>query len=255
MLKMSEISNNNKRFNAEAATWESNPSVHEASSLALQAILRHLLDIRAPNNFDVLEIGCGTGLLSFAIAPYVRSLTAVDAAQGMIDAFNTKLAAQPTVHNILPVCAELFDPDDERIRLDPLNRQKVHNLPPRRFDLILSHLVLHHIPSLEDTFKTMHGCLKKGGRIALTDFEDFGPQARRFHPEAKMEGVQRHGIQRVKVGDLLEEVGFVDVKVETAFEMEKWVEAYPGAGVVKGDGGTKMLFPFLICLGRKDGNE
>ena len=249
---MSQILTGNKRFNAEAASWDSNPSVHEASSLALKSILQQLPDLKAPNDFDILEIGCGTGLLSFNIAPYVRSLTAVDPAQGMIDAFNTKLASQPDVRNILPVCAELSDPNDGQTRLDPLHRDLVQNLPTRKFDLILSHLVLHHIPSLEDMFKVMHGCLKKGGRIALTDFEDFGPEAKKFHPEAKMEGVMRHGIHRERVKGMLEAVGFVDVRVATAFEMEKWVEASPGAGVIKGEGGTKMKFPFVICMGRKD---
>lgn len=252
---MTEKLTGNERFNAEAASWDSNPSVREASSLALKSILEHLPDIKTPNSFDVLEIGCGTGLLSFSIAPYVRSLTAVDPAQGMIDAFNAKLAARPHVRNILPVCAELSDPYDGRIRLDPLNRDLAETLPSRRFDLILSHLVLHHIPSLEDTFKMMYGCLKKGGRVALTDFEDFGSEARRFHPEAKMEGVQRHGIPRAGVKELLEMAGFKDVKVETAFEMEKWVEAYPGAGVIKGEGGIKMRFPFLICMGVKDRDD
>ncbi|KUJ13232.1 uncharacterized protein LY89DRAFT_687425 [Mollisia scopiformis] len=169
----------------------------------------------------------------------------------MIDAFNIKLAKQPEVKNILPVCALLEGPDDVRIRLDPLNRGADNNLPPRRFDLIISHLVMHHIPSLEDIFKTMHGCLKSGGCIALTDFEDFGPEARRFHPEAKMQGVERHGIPRKEVEEMLLEAGFVDVKIETAFEMDKFVEESPGAGVVRGEGGTKMKFPFLICLGRK----
>lgn len=97
----------------------------------------------------------------------------------------------------------------------------------------------------------MHGCLKSSGQVALTDFEDFGPEARRFHPEAKMEGVMRHGIERGEMERLMSEVGFVGVKVERGFEMEKWVEKTPGAGVVKGEGETKRVFPFLICLGRK----
>lgn len=252
---MTEKLTGNERFNAEAASWDSNPSVHEASTLALKSILEHLPDLKTTNNFDVLEIGCGTGLLSFKIAPYVRSLTAVDPAQGMIDAFNAKLAARPDVRNILPICAELSDPYDGRIRIDPLNSDLVQNLPTRRFDLIISHLVLHHIPSLEDTFNVMYGCLKKGGKVALTDFEDFGPEAKRFHPEAKMEGVMRHGIHRERVMGLLKAAGFVDVKVETAFEMEKWVEASPGAGVIKGEGGTKMKFPFIICMGMKDRDD
>jgi len=251
---MTEKVKGNERFNEEAASWDSNPSVHEASSLALKSILSHYPQLKEPNHLDVLEIGCGTGLLSFGIASYVRSLTAVDQAEGVIDAFNIKLAAQPDIRNILPVCAELSDPNDERIRVDPLSRDQLQNLTPRKFDLILSHLVLHHIPSLEETFEVMYGCLKKGGKVALTDFEDFGPEARRFHPEAKMDGVMRHGIRREEVGKMLEGAEFVNVMVETAFEMEKWVEASPGAGVIKGEGGAKMKFPFLICMGRKEGD-
>ena len=91
--------------------------------------------------------------------------------------------------------------------------------------------------------------------MALTDYENFGSKARRFHPEAKMDGVQRHGIPRSGVRELLEVAGFRDVKVETAFEMEKWVEEYPGGGVVKGKGGIKMRFPFLICMGLKDRDD
>jgi len=33
--------------------------------------------------------------------------------------------------------------------------------------------------------------------------------------------------------------------------LEKGVEKTPGAGVIKGEGGEKMSFPFLICLGKK----
>ena len=248
---MTTSSYGNERFNAEAAAWDSNPDVHTASSLALECILNHFPQLQnkesAPT-FDVLEIGCGTGLLSFMIMSYVRSLTAVDQAQGMIDAFNVKLSKNPSIKNILPVCADLSDPDDPRVSIDPVTREEDR---PRRFDLIISHLVLHHIPSLENILHTMHGCLKAGGWVALTDFEDFGQEARRFHPEAKMQGVMRHGIPRGEMEGMLKEAGFVDVNVEKGFEMDKWVEKTPGEGVIKGEGGMKMIFPFLVCLGKK----
>jgi SAM-dependent methyltransferase len=246
---MSTPTQGNQRFNAEAALWDQNPTVHKASALALQAILSHIPTLKShPRTLDVLEIGCGTGLLSFLIAPHARSLTAVDAAQGMIDAFKIKLDSNPELINIHPIAAELSDPNDTLLSLDPLTKQTV---PSRRFDLIISHLVLHHIPSLSGILETMHGCLKEGGKVALTDFEHFGPEARRFHPEAKMEGVMRHGIERGEMERLMKEAGFVDVQVEKGFELEKGVERTPGEGVVKGDGGMKMVFPFLICVGRK----
>ena len=250
---MPATSNDNERFNAEAAAWDSNPDVHIASSLALQCILQHFPRLQSKDSsearLDVLEIGCGTGLLSFMMAPYVRSLTAVDQAQGMIAAFNAKLSQNPSVRNLLPVCADLSDPDDVRIRVDPLTG--LASAGGRRFDLVISHLVLHHILSLEDVLRTMHGCLKEGGWVALTDFEDFGEEARRFHPEGKMQGVARHGIPREGMERMMKDAGFVDVRVEKGFEMEKWVEKVPGEGVVKGEGGMKMVFPFVVCLGRR----
>jgi SAM-dependent methyltransferase len=246
---MSNPSKGNERFNAEAAAWDQNPDVHRASALALEAILSSVPSLKSnPKTLDVLEIGCGTGLLSFLIAPHVRSITAVDSAQGMINALNIKLSSQPSVTNIIPVAAELSDPNDPLISIDPVTKIPI---PSRRFDLVISHLVLHHIPSLQAILQTMHSCLKAGGSVALTDFEDFGPEARRFHPEAKMEGVMRHGIPRVEMERMMKDTGFVDVRVEKGFEMEKWVEKSPGAGVVKGEGGVKMVFPFLICLGKK----
>jgi hypothetical protein len=59
--------------------------------------------------------------------------------------------------------------------------------------------------------------------------------------------VERHGVGRGEMRTLLEGAGFVGVSVETAFEMEKGVESVPGEGVK----GEKMVFPFLICTGRK----
>ncbi|KAK1765056.1 S-adenosyl-L-methionine-dependent methyltransferase [Phialemonium atrogriseum] len=242
---------NTARFNAEAAAWDSNPGVLLASALASDAILSRL---GRPDPLpDVLELGCGTGLLSLSLAPHVRSLTAVDAAEGMVAALRAKLAADGGLgghSNVRAVCALLEDPDDARIREDPVapeGQGEELPLPPRRFDLVVSHLMLHHVPDLAPLLRTMIGCLRVGGRVALTDYEDFGPAARRFHPEAKMDGVERHGVRGADMEALLRGAGFVDVVVETAFEMDKAVETEPGSGVL----GPTMTFPFLICLGRR----
>lgn len=81
----------------------------------------------------------------------------------------------------------------------------------------------------------------------LTDYENFGPEARKFHPESKMDEVERHGIEREEMRKLLEDAGFVDIKVEVAFELEKPVETLPGSGAM----GPNMTFPFLACEGRR----
>jgi len=241
---------NNTRFNAEAASWDSNPDVQLATQLAHAAYLDRLPHPSASDdlsNYDVLEIGCGTGLLSLALAPSVRSLTAVDAAQGMIAVLDDKITSGG-IRNVRAVCALLTDPDDERLQTDPVTKTAyAPDKRPKRFDLVVSHLVLHHISDLRYLFSTLAHCLKPGGRVMVTDFEDFGPEARRFHPEDKMDGVERHGIQRDEIRGILEGAGFVDVKVETAFEMDKLVETTPGSGVK----GPTMRFPFLVCEGTR----
>jgi SAM-dependent methyltransferase len=233
------------RFNAEALSWDNNPDVQQATALAHKAYLSHLPDPGTLSTYNILDLGCGTGLLSLALAPSVRSVTAVDASDGMIAALQSKLASPDnTVKNVRPVCALLQDPDDARLAVDPVTGTAQ---PGRRFDLVVSHLVLHHIPDLPALFKTIHGCLWQGGKVMVTDFEDFGPEARKFHPEEKMDGVERHGIERAEIRRVLEGAGFEEVKVETAFEMGKKVETEPGSGVL----GPVLVFPFLICEGTK----
>ncbi|KAK4212642.1 S-adenosyl-L-methionine-dependent methyltransferase [Rhypophila decipiens] len=238
------------RFNEEASQWDSNPSVQRATSLAHQALLSRIsCSQKDISTYDVLEIGCGTGLLSLSFAPSVRSITALDAAQGMIDVLKSKLQTSHTnIKNVLPVCALLEDPNDERIQLDPVNLEPPAAEEKRRFDLITSHLVLHHIPDLQPLLSLMFAALKPStGKIMLTDYENFGPEARKFHPESKMDEVERHGIERAEMTRLMENAGFVDVKVEVAFEMEKPIETFPGSGIMEG----KMNFPFLFCEGRR----
>ncbi len=114
----------------------------------------------------------------------MRNLLAVDAADGMIAALEQKLRTQPGApENVKPLSIMLEDPEDPRL---PAAHGTDGPGPRMKFDLVISHLVLHHIADLRGVLTTMLGCLKPGGSVALTDFEDFGPEARRFHPEAKI---------------------------------------------------------------------
>ncbi|KFA59951.1 hypothetical protein S40285_07954 [Stachybotrys chlorohalonatus IBT 40285] len=244
----------NQRFDDEAAAWDSNPFVHAMSLEAWKAIQKSVPSFGSdehPKRPDVLELGCGTGLLSFEVAPAANRFVAIDPSEGMIRALNLKLKDPNAPNNILPLAILLEDPEDKDL---PPAEDAALNGARLKFDLIISHLVLHHIPDLRPVLMTMLGCLKAGGVVALTDFEDFGPDAKRFHPECKMAGVERHGIQREAMASLMEEVGFVDVKVEVAWEHEKIAETFPGefkdGNPAKGQG-ELMKFSYLLCLGKK----
>jgi SAM-dependent methyltransferase len=247
----------NERFNQEAANWDKNQFVHDASSQASQAILGEfpaLQHQRDAHKWDVLEIGCGTGLLSCMLAPHARRYVAVDAAQGMIDVLKTKLEKPDTPQNIVPVAVLLEDPEDEHL---PAAAEEAAASGKRmKFDLITSHLVLHHIPDLKAVLATMLGCLKDGGKVALTDFEDQGPHSKRFHPQSRMGGVERHGIHRETMEALMNEVGFVNVRIVQAWSMDKTVEKFEGEfgddpRSRKPDMGVTQNFPFVLCIGER----
>jgi hypothetical protein len=116
-------------------------------------------------------------------------------------------------------------------------------------------LVLHHIPDHPALLRTLFGCLKSGGQLALTDYENIGPEAERFHPRGKTDGVEFHGIEASLFADQMRAAGFVDVDVRPAWTMEKAVERFPGdwdAGKPQdAESLERMAFPFLLCRGTK----
>ena len=129
----------NERFNKEAAAWDANPFVHEMSQAAFQALREYIPAMASEassKKLDVLEIGCGTGLLTMPVAGVVRQVVAVDAAQGMIDVLQRKVK-QAGVENVIPLAVLLEDPEDTS--LPPSN----DNEGRLKFDLVTSHLVLH----------------------------------------------------------------------------------------------------------------
>ncbi|KAL3432930.1 S-adenosyl-L-methionine-dependent methyltransferase [Aspergillus tetrazonus] len=250
----------NERFNDEAAEWDKNPSVQEATRLAfdtLKPIIETLSEQKQSTSgtgLEVLEVGCGTGLLTLRVAPLVHEIVAVDPAHGMIDALKAKISRnkedepvdaqqsnKESGSNVVPICRLLEDPEDPA--LPPQNADNLDG-PRRKFDLILSHLVMHHVPDLKSFLSTLRGCLTPGGRVALTDFEDFGPEAIKFHPPTKLEGVERHGIPARWMENLMKEVGFQDVKVSVGWTLTKKVEDWEGHKP-----GDTLQFPFLLCEG------
>ncbi|KAF4545996.1 Methyltransferase type 11 [Lasiodiplodia theobromae] len=252
------MSSGTDRFNAEAAAWDSNPVTVRSSELAYEALLRHVPALTKEDSnqtLDVLEIGCGTGLLSTRLAPHVRTLLGVDLAGGMVAAFNAKVSKdqQQKLTNLTAIETLLTDPDQPEVQSAAralLSRSAAANEEgkPIRWHLLTSHLTLHHIPQLAPFLATCHASLRPGGLIALTDFEAVGPESVLFHPASKRADVERHGIDRGEIARLAREAGFVDVRVETAFVLEKEIED-PSEGVAGGR--TRVGFPFLVVLGRK----
>jgi 2-polyprenyl-3-methyl-5-hydroxy-6-metoxy-1,4-benzoquinol methylase len=85
------MSDNKRDFDKEAAQWDENPGRVKLVKDVSNAITLH---VPLNNSMRTMDFGCGTGLLTFRIAPLVGSVTGVDSSQGMLDILRTKISKQ-----------------------------------------------------------------------------------------------------------------------------------------------------------------
>ncbi|MCV7281186.1 class I SAM-dependent methyltransferase [Mycolicibacterium flavescens] len=106
-----------------------------------------LLDIAARHRGDVLDVGCGDGLLAHRLASVSRSVTAIDPDPAAIRRAGSRLADRRDVMT-LHTGFDAFDPGD------------------RRFDLIIFVASLHHM-DLRTSLIKARNMLRATGEIAV----------------------------------------------------------------------------------------
>lgn len=104
------------------------------------------------------------------------------------------------------------------------------------FDFCVSTVTFHHIANMGGCLRTLHGCVRRG--VVIVDYLHT-ESSRSFHPEDKMDGVERHGLDPTEITHLCEEAGFTKVKVERPFDVELMRE------------GRLQKYPFLLILALK----
>src|SRR5471030_1024262 len=104
----------------------------------------------AQREWTVGDLGCGTGQVSAALAPFVAHVVAVDASAAMLQAAKKRLQG--------------FDNVD-------LRRGELEALPidDARLDAATLMLVLHHVPEPERALADVARVLKPGGLVVLVD--------------------------------------------------------------------------------------
>ncbi len=114
-------------------------------------ILERLL--KPAKNETLLDIGTGTGFTAVRLAPMVRSVTALDPTEGMLDQAR-KIARESGITNIqfLKSSWENLNPDESR------------------FDIITCRRAAHHFHNMDRFFTKVYSLLNPGGRIAFVDF-------------------------------------------------------------------------------------
>ena len=167
---------------------------------------------------DMMDYGCGTGLVVMALAPKMKSLTAVDTEQRLLEVLKEKIRTQG-VENIV---AKQYDLCDGLV-------------PQSRFHLILSSMTLHHIVDIRQILDKFYQSLHPGGFLAIADLDEEDGDFHGGRP-----GVAHYGFNREKMMATLEQSGFSRLRSKTVHHIRK-----PATG-----GGEKSYTMFLI-IGQK----
>lgn len=204
-------------FDQAAATWDDNPRRIAQMKAIGEAMLR---EAKPTKTMDVLDYGCGTGLLGLFLLPHVRSVTGADNSAGMLDMLSKKIR-DGAIENMKATRLDLEH--------DPL--------PQDRFDLIVTSMVLHHTADTSKVLAAFHGLLHPQGTLCIADL-DTEPGV--FHDAVAAVTVHHLGFDRREFRAQLVRAGFGDVRDITAHTIRKPVEA-----------GGERDFPVFLMTAKK----
>ena len=203
-------------FDREAAAWDENPARVKLANEVADAILQQIV---LTADMDVLDFGCGTGLLTLRLQPLARSVTGADSSQRMLDVLKAKAAKQHIAN----------------MRTQYLDFEK-GDVPAGDYDLIASSMTLHHVQEIRPLFDQFHKLTRLGGYLCIADLDS---ENGRFHDDNT--GVFHFGFDREALRKVFVEAGFGNVRDMTAAEVVKPTLT-----------GEIRRFPVFLMTGRKD---
>jgi len=184
-------------FNQAAEQWDSKPQRVVLAEAVAQSISQQLT---LQTNMQAMDYGCGTGLVSLALAPQLNNVLCVDSASEMLKTLQDKAQAQ----NLNNVQTQLLDLTQD-------------TLPKQTFDVIFSSMTLHHIADTTQILTAFFQHLNPNGWLALADLDQ---EDGSFHPP-DAQGVQHHGFERTHLQTQAEQAGFHQVQFSTAHTLHK----------------------------------
>jgi SAM-dependent methyltransferase len=185
-----------KDFDREAASWDEKPERVRLANDIADAIRS---EITPTLDMDVLDFGCGTGLVTLRLQPLVRSVTGADSSRGMLEILSAKIARQ----NLANVRTLHLDPEKNEILPGP-------------YHLIASSMTFHHVKDVGPLLALFYRSIAPGGYLAIADLDSEGGM---FHGSS--EGVFHPGFEMQELRRAFTEAGFREVRDITAAEIVK----------------------------------
>jgi ubiquinone/menaquinone biosynthesis C-methylase UbiE len=190
------MSNNKTKdnFAHKSKSWDMNSKrVLNAKSIA-DGIKR---GIKLDNSMTIVDLGAGTGLLSYFIAPDVKEIIAVDNSPSMLEVFKEKEMQ--------------FDCDIKFVEMD-FSKDTLD----RKVNGIISSMTIHHIEDTKALFEKLYNMLDDNGFIALADLEI---EDGSFHSDNK--GVYHFGFDIKSLETIAKDIGFKEIDFQIVSTISK----------------------------------
>jgi 2-polyprenyl-3-methyl-5-hydroxy-6-metoxy-1,4-benzoquinol methylase len=200
------------RFDALAAGWDIAPQ-HVDRTRDVVRLVRERIPLAGRS---ALEVGAGTGLLSFALSPELRSVLATDPSPGMVAVLEDKIRQSGSWNvRALRVGDDLAGVEGP-------------------FGLVMLQMALHHVSDPSTFLVRAASLLEPGGYLAVADLdrEDgsfHGPEVADVH----------RGFERTEIVSWLADAGLEPVSVGTAHSMRRTA------------GGVAREYPIFLAIARR----
>ncbi|KAI0373156.1 S-adenosyl-L-methionine-dependent methyltransferase [Pilatotrama ljubarskyi] len=194
----------NKAFFDEHAHGHRHPEARKLGQKNVAAMRRAYPTLFDEDTTEVLDYACGTGLLSQALCPHVKSIVGVDISPASVQQYNDQASNQGlSPEEMRAVCVELKGESGE--------------LDDAKFDLVVCCASYHHFPSIDGTTRKLAHFLKPGGSLLVTDIRA-APDGRELFCETHHHIVpHKHGLTEDAIRQAFEGAGLQEFELRDAF--------------------------------------
>ena len=186
-------------FDDVALSWDTDARIQRAKILSE----RILEELNNASDLYALDFGCGTGLLSFCLSDSFKRIACSDLSDKMLKVVNEKISLSK-ISNIKTVTvAELYN-----------------RLYEKRFDVIFSSMVFHHIIDITQEVSKLCRLLKENGSLIIIDLDIVDKM---FHSEDPgFNG--HHGFNRQDISDVFKQCGLKNISIKTVYSGQKVIK-------------------------------
>jgi ubiquinone/menaquinone biosynthesis C-methylase UbiE len=182
-------------FDVKAAEWDLNP-MHWSRSEAIALEILKVIPVK--KSMTAMEFGAGTGITSFLLKDRLKEITLIDNSKEMVRVTNEKIKSSGSKN--LSVIEFDLETDD---------------YVERKFDLIFTQMVLHHVNDIGNIIKKFRSLLNPKGYLVIADlYEEDGS----FHGN---DFTGHKGFNIDSLSEILRTNNFSDITSGKVFTIDK----------------------------------